>query len=196
MKIHIMGASCAGSTTLGNALSRKYSIPYFDTDDFFWERSEVPYTVRRDASVRSRMLQEAISQTENYIVGGSLVSWGEQWPSMFDLVVFLHVPKEIRMQRLVNRELERYGDIIYTDPERSRLFREFYDWASKYDERDFSGRNIRVHEQWLSKVSCRVVEITGDTTVEERMRQLEEIMGERGIKTKSCGAAWIKHIAG
>ncbi|WP_342086138.1 shikimate kinase [Dyadobacter sp. OTU695] len=182
MKVHIMGASCAGSTTLGNALARKYGIPYFDTDDFFWEWSKVPYTIRRDAAVRSRMLQEAISQTGNYIVGGSLISWGEQWLSMFDLVVFLHVPKEIRMQRLVNRELERYGDIVYTDPDRSRLFREFYEWASKYDERDFSGRNIRVHEEWLSKVSCRIVEIRGDTTVEERMRELEEAFASPGAR--------------
>jgi len=169
MKIHIMGASCAGSTTLGNALSEKLGIPYFDTDDFFWERSEVPYTVRRDALTRSRMLREAISRVDSYIVGGSLISWGEQWLSTFDLVVFLHVPKEIRMQRLVNRELERYGDIIYKDPERSRLFKEFYDWASRYDDRDFTGRNIGVHEEWLSKVSCQVVAIRGDTTVEERL---------------------------
>lgn len=180
MKIHIMGASCAGSTTLGNALSEKLGIPYFDTDDFFWERSDVPYTVRRDAPTRSRMLQEAISRVDSYIVGGSLISWGEEWLSMFDLVVFLHVPKEIRMQRLVNRELERYGDIIYTDPERSRLFREFYDWASKYDDRDFTGRNVRVHEEWLSKVSCRVVEIRGDTSVGERVGRLGELISVAG----------------
>ncbi len=173
-----MGASCAGSTTLGNALSEKLGMRYFDTDDFFWERSDVPYTVRRDAPTRSGMLQEAISRTDDYIIGGSLISWGEQWLSMFDLVVFLYVPKEIRMQRLVNRELERYGDIIYTDPERSHLFREFYEWASKYDDRDFTGRNIRVHEEWLNKVSCRVIEIRGDTTVEERVRQLKATVGE------------------
>ncbi|MBO9615122.1 MAG: adenylate kinase [Dyadobacter sp.] len=176
MKIHIMGASCAGSTTLGNALSVELKIPYFDTDDFFWERSEVPYTVRRDAPTRSRMLQEAISKNNSYIVGGSLISWGDEWLSLFDLVVFLYVPKEIRMQRLVNREIERYGNIIYTDPERSRLFREFYDWASKYDDRDFSGRNIEVHEEWLMKVKSRVVEIRGDTTVAERVGKMKRLI--------------------
>lgn len=176
MKIHIMGASCAGSTTLGNALSARLKIPYFDTDDFFWERSAVPYTVRRDAPTRSRMLQEAISRNDSYIIGGSLISWGDEWLSMFDLVVFLYVPNEIRMQRLVDREIERYGDTIYTDPVRSRLFREFYDWASKYDDRDFAGRNVEIHEQWLGKVSGRVVEIRGDTTVAERIEQVERLV--------------------
>lgn len=173
MKIHIMGASCAGSTTLGNALSRKWGIPYFDTDDFFWERTQVPYTVRRDAPTRSGMLLEAVSRVDDWIVGGSLISWGEQWLSAFDLVVFLYVPQEVRMERLVQRELERYGDIIYTDPERSHLFRKFYDWASKYDDRDFTGRNVGVHEEWLSKLSCPVVEIRGDTTVAERVEAID-----------------------
>lgn len=178
MKIHIMGASCAGSTTLGNALSARLQIPYFDTDDFFWERSDVPYTVRRDAPTRSRMLQEAVSKGDSYIIGGSLISWGEEWLSMFDLVVFLYVPKEVRMQRLVNREIERYGDIIYTDPVRSRLFREFYDWASKYDDRDFTGRNVGIHEDWLASVKSRVVEIRGDTRVAERVEKVVAMMDE------------------
>ena len=178
MKIHIMGASCAGSTTLGNALSARLKIPYFDTDDFFWERSDVPYTVRRDVPTRSRMLQEAVSKSDSYMIGGSLISWGEEWLSMFDLVVFLYVPKEVRMQRLVNREIERYGDIIYTDPVRSRLFREFYDWASKYDDRDFTGRNVRIHEDWLTKVKSRVVEFRGDTTVAERVEKVVSVIDE------------------
>lgn len=178
MKIHIMGASCAGSTTLGNALSEKSGVPYFDTDEFFWEKSEVPYTMRRDALMRSKMLQEAILTSDECIVGGSLISWGEHWLSTFDLVVFLYVPKEIRMGRLVQRELERYGDIIFTDPERSRLFRKFYDWASKYDDRDFTGRNVGIHEEWLSKVSCRIIEIRGDTTVKERIQKVETVWME------------------
>lgn len=36
MKIHITGASSAGSTTLGSELTTVLSCPYFDTDDYFW----------------------------------------------------------------------------------------------------------------------------------------------------------------
>ncbi|WP_293785180.1 AAA family ATPase [uncultured Pedobacter sp.] len=137
MKIHILGASCAGTTTLGEALSARLNIPYFDTDHFFWEKSAVPYTVKRNPILRNQMLKDELSQTESYIVGGSLVSWGEEWKQMFDLAVFLYLPKEIRMERLVKREVERYGNNIYDDPQRHQLFLEFIDWASKYDDRSF-----------------------------------------------------------
>lgn len=172
MKIHILGASCAGSTTLGEALSAALNIPYFDTDRFFWEKSVVPYTVKREAQVRNGLLKDELRKSENYIVGGSLVSWGEEWKQMFDLVVFLYLPKEIRLERLVKREIERYGNNIYDDPQRHKLFLEFIDWASKYDDRSFTGRNIGIHENWLASVNCPVIKIEGDTTVAERLSRI------------------------
>lgn len=176
MKIHILGASCAGSTTLGEALSARLNIPYFDTDSFFWEKSAIPYTVKRDPALRNQMLKDAISQTENYIVGGSLVSWGGEWKQLFNLAVFLYLPKEIRMERLVKREIERYGNNIYDDPQRHKLFLEFINWASKYDDRSFTGRNIGIHENWLEGVNCPVIKIEGDTTVAERLMRVIDVV--------------------
>lgn len=172
MKIHILGASCAGTTTLGEALSARLNIPYFDTDRFFWEKSAVPYTVKRDPKLRNQMLKNELNQTESYIVGGSLVSWGDEWKQMFNLAVFLYLPKEIRMERLVKREIKRYGNDIYDDPQRHKLFLEFMDWASKYDDRSFTGRNIGIHETWLASVKCPVMKIEGDTTVAERLERI------------------------
>ncbi|MDT3404626.1 shikimate kinase [Mucilaginibacter terrae] len=169
MKIHIVGASCAGSTTLGNALSAQTGLPYFDTDFYFWEPSEIPFTIKRDRDARITMLRDAVALHPNHIIGGSLVSWGNEWLAAFDLVVFLYVPPEIRIQRLKNRELERYGDIIYTDPERISAYQKFLEWAEAYDTNAPTGRSLHVHEAWLSRVTCPVLEIRGDTTVAERV---------------------------
>lgn len=57
MKILIMGASCAGSTTLGTALGKQLGFPYFDTDAYFWEASEIPYTVKRSPEQRNAVLK-------------------------------------------------------------------------------------------------------------------------------------------
>jgi adenylate kinase family enzyme len=94
MKIHIMGASCAGSTTLGNALAQRLNYPYFDTDHFFWEQTDPPFTVKRDWDERIQMLKQSLANDSNHIVGGSLVNWGDEWLTAFDLLVFLYVPPE------------------------------------------------------------------------------------------------------
>ncbi|MES2062713.1 MAG: adenylate kinase [Bacteroidota bacterium] len=170
MKIHVMGASCAGSTTLGKALAQHLNYSYFDTDEYFWLPSAVPYTVKREAADRIAMLRNDCQATPNAIVGGSLVSWGEEWLTMFDLVVFLHIPHDVRMQRLHSREVERYGDLIFTDPFRADQYKKFTNWAKGYDDNTTNGRNLAVHQLWLSNVTCPILKIEGDTTVTERIK--------------------------
>jgi adenylate kinase family enzyme len=169
MKVHIMGASCAGSTTLGNALSAKTGFPYFDTDQYFWEPSAIPFTIKRNPKKRINMLNEDIALHDHYIIGGSLVNWGNDWLTAFNLIVFLYVPPQIRMQRLKDREFERYGHVIYTDPARIKEYQRFLEWAEAYDTNAISGRTLQVHEDWLSRVDCPVLRITGDTSIQERI---------------------------
>lgn len=176
MKIHIMGASCAGSTTLGNALAEKLNYTYLDTDTYFFEPSEIPYAVKRPLEERTRLLRAAFDAKENVIVGGSLVSWGPEWLTMFDLVVFLYLPHAIRMERLHNREVERYSDKIFTDPYRAAKYQQFTAWAKGYDDNSTDGRNLGVHQVWLGKLNCPIIKIEGDTTVEERVEKVLEKM--------------------
>lgn len=42
--IHILGASGSGTTTLGMELAKKMGYYHFDTDDFYWEQTDIPYT--------------------------------------------------------------------------------------------------------------------------------------------------------
>ncbi|QXV67244.1 adenylate kinase [Mucilaginibacter sp. 21P] len=169
MKIHIMGASCAGSTTLGKALASRLAYPYFDTDNYFWLPSDIPYTQKREPAERKAMLLADFEENENAIVGGSLVSWDDSWLTKFDLVVFLRIPHGVRMQRLDAREVERYGDQIYTNPVRVQLYKDFREWAKGYDDNTTNGRNLNVHLQWLDRFQCPILKIEGDTTVEERI---------------------------
>lgn len=176
MKINIVGASGSGVTTLGERLSQELAIPYFDSDHYYWEPSDPPFTVRRDPVKRNVMLREDLNHYKDSILGGSFINWGEEWLTAFDLVVFLWIPPSIRIERLKKRELYRYGEIIYTSPERNKLFNEFIDWASGYDSGIARGRTLQAHEDWLKKLTCPVLEISGDTTVESRIDMVMQVI--------------------
>lgn len=110
---------------------------------------------------------------------GNLVQFGiALLMFMFDLVVFLYIPHHIRMQRLHNRELERYGDAIFTDPERAANYQVFIKWATGYDDNTTKGRTLQVHENWLSQVNSPILEIRGDTTVQQRVELVLEKIKE------------------
>ncbi|RRB03943.1 AAA family ATPase [Larkinella rosea] len=172
MRIHIMGASGAGATTLGRHLAQTLNIPYFDSDDFFWIKSEPPYQNRRDPDERNRLCKETLDNHPDCILGGSVSNWGNGWENRFDLVVFLRIPPDIRIERLRKREFERFGDIILTDPERQKTYAEFIEWAAGYDSGTAQGRTLKSHQNWLQKVSCPVLKMEGDTTIAERMERV------------------------
>jgi len=171
MRIHIFGASGSGVTTLGRHLSQQLQYPYFDNDDFFWEKSDPPFTVRRAPELRNKLLSGNLIKTGgNYIVGGSMVSWGDEWLEAFDLAVFLYVPPQVRLDRLKKREYERYGDVIYHDPKRHQQFLGFIDWAASYDDPTSTRRSIGVHLDWMTKLKCELIRIDGVTSVEYRAK--------------------------
>ncbi len=172
MKIHITGASCAGSTTLGLALAQQLGYSYFDTDNYFWQDTPIPFSVRRDPADRNTMLLNDLNQSQNAIVGGSLIDWGTAWREQFDLVVFLYIPREIRMERLKAREVERYGNRIFTDGERAAAYAKYLAWANGYDDNTITGRNLKAQTNWLAELSCHTLEITGDTSLAHRLEQV------------------------
>jgi adenylate kinase family enzyme len=179
MKIHIFGASGSGVTTLGQHLALKLQCPYFDNDDFYWEKSEPPFTIKRLPDERNSLLKSTLAKHENWILGGSMINWGEDLTANFDLIVFLWIPSEIRIERLKKREFERYGDIIFTNPERNKLANDFFEWAADYDnDKGIATRTQKNHEKWLSNRSASILRIEGDFTVEERVRFVIEKMKE------------------
>ncbi len=171
MKLHIFGASGSGVTTLGKALSLNLNIPYFDSDEYFWEISNPPFTIRRNPIDRNNLIKAKLKQSESWILGGSIINWGEDVFPEFDLIVFLWIPPAIRILRLKSRELERYGEVILLDGKRKRLHDEFVKWAEDYDNATgISNRTLKAHEEWLSKKTCPILEMRGDLTIEERIK--------------------------
>ena len=178
MHINIFGASGSGVTTLGKALAAKLNYPYFDGDQYFWLPSDPPFNFRRPPEERNELINQHMAGHNNWILGGSVVSWHNNW--IFDLSVFLYVPNHIRMDRLMKREIERYGDIIHTDKERNKQYNKFIDWASGYDDNSNSGRTLKVHQNWMQGLQKELLIIEGDTTVEQRLEAVLMKINELG----------------
>lgn len=172
MKIHIFGASGSGTTTLGKALHEKLGYRHLDADDYYWEKTDPPFQQKVPLEKRNQRITAAFKAQENCIISGSMVSWGPEWASAFDLYVFLYLPPAIRMQRLYNREIERYGDLLMTDEKIKTESKAFMDWARQYDNGTFQGRSLAIHLDWIKVLDGQVLKIEGDTTVAERVEKL------------------------
>lgn len=166
--ILITGASGTGTTTLADALATELSTTHLEADDFLWLPSNPPYQHLADKTQRGERLLQEMRSRGRAVVAGSVMGWGQPLENGFDLVVFLYLPVELRLERLKRREIKRFGQ---AKPE-------FLGWAAQYDEGGISGRSLARHQEWLSLLTCAVLKLEGDMSVTDRVRQILDAVDE------------------
>ena len=162
MRIHVTGASGSGTSTLGAALASALKGRHFEADDYYWLPTSPPFTEKRAAPERLSLLTNHLNAAETPVLAGSIVGWGPQLEDSFDFIVFLYLDAAVRVERLRQREIARYG---YANPE-------FLEWAAQYDVGPSEGRSLAKHRAWLEARTCPIIEIPGDLSVSERMAAL------------------------
>lgn len=176
LRIHILGASGSGTSTLGRALANKLSIQFFDADDYFWKKTDVPYSQKNRPEKRVQMILAEMNQTEGWVLSGSIVNWGDVFIRLFTQIVFITLPSDIRLQRLRKREQQRYGQRLDVGGDMHQIHKEFMAWAALYDTADESVRSLVRHEKWMEQLECPVIRIESlkpvDELVDDVIRQM------------------------
>jgi len=176
-KIHIFGASGSGTTRLGRLLAKRLKIPHFDTDDYFWIETEIPFTEKREVNERVGLLRTDLLEHSSWVLSGSLCGWGDSAIPMFTLVVFLWIPHELRMERLRAREINRYGlEAISPGGWFCENHREFMAWAAEYDSAGTNMRSRALHEEWVSKLPCKTIKLERPLPVHELAVSVEKAL--------------------
>ncbi|MEK3904022.1 AAA family ATPase [Paenibacillus sp. FSL R7-0179] len=165
-RIHIMGASGAGTSTLGKALAARLPYVQLDSDDYFWEQK---YSRPSDVTERLSRLRADMAQHEPWILSGAVCGWGDSLRDTFDLVIFLWIPEQVRLDRLRAREYERYGDEGLPGGDKYEDVQEFMAWAAQYDTAGPEVRSRTLHEDWMAGINGDLLRLEGDFTVEERV---------------------------
>lgn len=161
LKVHIVGASGSGTTTLARALAPALAATALDSDDYFWLPTQPPFHARRDRALRNQLIMADLERYPRAILSGAIIDWGDDLEHAFDLVVFLSLPHDLRVRRLRDRELTRYGHVNEA----------FIAWAAGYDDDPPTSptRNRRRQHEWLSERRCPVLRLEDDLTVADRV---------------------------
>lgn len=159
--IHIFGASGSGTTTLSRAISETWGHTHFDSDDYFWLPTDPMYKTKRESSERQKLLSTDIAKANKCVITGSLCGWGDIFIPIFELVIFVDTPTEIRIERLKERERLQFGDRILPGGDMYENHNEFIEWAARYDTVGFEQRSRVVHIEWLKTVTCLVINVDG-----------------------------------
>lgn len=159
--IIVFGASGSGTTTRGRELACVLGFKHLDIDDYFWQKTDVPFTVVRPREERQAMLLKDLHTYPRFVLSGSAVKWDEPFLPFLDLAVFVLTPTEVRIERLHKRERERFKARILEGGDMYHNHLEFLQWAEGYDAGDLTMRSRAMHEQWIKNCPCPVLNVDG-----------------------------------
>ena len=180
-RIHITGASGTGTSTLARALATRLASQAFDTDDFYWTPSDPPFQNVRPVSDRLRLMDEMFLSRGDWVLSGSLHSWGKPVMTHVTHVVFLTLDPAIRLARLRQRERQRFGARIAPGGDMEGAYRGFLDWAMSYDDEGSSSRSRAAHEAWLQTLPQPVLRLDSGVPVDDLAgRVAAELDAKRG----------------
>ena len=170
-RIHILKTSGSRTTTVERALAERLQCPHFETDDYCWVPTDPPYTKQRERTERQQLLMDDVTVHDAWVVSGSLCGWGDVAIPFFELVVFLSIPQDIRMERLYRRVHRRFGTRILPGGDMYESSQAFLARAASYDEGGYI-RSRQLHEEWLGTLPCPILCFEGEYTIEEQLAVL------------------------
>jgi len=158
--INIFGASGSGSTTLARAVSKEFGFHHIDTDDAIWEKTDPPFTKRKSSNESLDYCNKELSIYHKNVISGSIIGFGESLKSHVDLFIYMNLPLETRINRIKQREQNRFKERVLPGGDLYAQHLEFLDWVSQYEILDENVRSHKQHMKWLEDVNVPVIIIT------------------------------------
>ena len=171
--IMIIGPSGSGKTSLGKMVADKLGYPYFDVDDYIWRRdTEKPYTVMYSREEKINRLSKDISPYEHFVMAGSMSSFHYAFDDKFDMMVFLYAEPAVRIQRVHERAVERFGERVLEGGDLYESHLRFLDDNRRYEKN--GSPNLNEQREWMNSMSCMKIELDGKVDLESNSNIIVE----------------------
>lgn len=161
--ILICGLNGTGKSTLGKALAEQLHFHFIDNEDLYFPKTDPFYTY---ASPRARdevetLLFREIKAHEHFVFASVKGDYGEAICSFFQYAVLIHVPREIRIERVKNRSFQKFGDRMLPGGDLYEQEQHFFDFVQSKPENSV--------EEWLRTLTCPVLRVDGTRPVEDNV---------------------------
>ena len=86
----------------------------------------------------------------------------------YALVVYLDVPLDMRMKRIRQRAIDKFGDRVLLGGDMYEQEESFFAYAEK--------RTPEKIEKWLKTLSCRVIRLDGTKPIQENIELIKSLL--------------------
>jgi adenylate kinase family enzyme len=132
VKIHIIGGSGSGKTTISQRLADKYNLPLLELDEIYWNDGN--YNIKRPKYERNRLLNSFL-KNDRWIIEGVYYKWLDDSFNDSDYIFILDVNRHLRNYRICKRFFVRKFNKTHKSESISSLI-ELILWNNKFDKKN------------------------------------------------------------
>lgn len=151
--IIVFGANGSGKTTLARELARRLNYKFMDMEDYYFEETEIPYTVKRSHEDCIQRMLADMGKHQCFVLAAVTGDLGDTIPLFYDCAVFVSAPPELRLERVKQRSYARYGERVRHGGDMYEQEQRFYEFVAT--------RPLSKIEEWASTLTCPVIPVDG-----------------------------------
>lgn len=162
--VFILGLNGAGKTTLGRALAEKLGWLRMDVEDYYFPDMTVPYANARSREEVEQLMLADIRANGHFVLSSVSADLCDEIRAYCALAVWLRVPKSVRMSRIEQRELARFGARVLPGGDMYEQQLRFHEYAGKRDE--------SVVSRAIETLNCPVLTLNAAQPIEHSVQQI------------------------
>lgn len=164
--VAIVGGNGSGKTTIGKELANSLGYKHMDVEDYYFKPSVIPYTNSRTKDEVQKLLLSDIQKYRKFILSSVNCDYGEEINALYNYVIYIHVPLDIRIDRVKQRSFNKFGTRILEGGD-------MYDQEQKFFK-FVASRTMDKTDLWLQSVTCPIIHIDGTNSVENNIKIIKD----------------------
>ena len=162
--IIIMGLNGCGKSTVCRELAQRLGYKRIDVEDYYFLDSQIPYTVSRTYEEVQQMIIEDINKYKNYVFCSVNCNWDSKITDTFQLAVLLSAPLEVRMERIKQREITRFGERVLEGGDMYESQKRFHTFVAS--------RSAESIKEVANTLNCPVMEMDATLSIDEIVKRI------------------------
>ena len=135
-----------------------------DIEDYYFEDAEIPYSKSRSRKEVMLLMEQDVIKYPNFIISAVNADLGEKINSLYECVIYIQVPLDIRLNRVKQRAFDKFGDRVLVGGDMYEQEQGFFDFVVN--------KTMGKTDEWLKCLSCPIIYIDGTNPIDETIRLL------------------------
>ena len=160
----VCGCNGSGKSTLGRELALALGYTFIDIEDcFFPDRgAKDPYESPLSRADAQSILLERAKRSRHFVLACVKGDYGAELLPLYRWAVYISVPEEIRLWRLRERSLQKFGARALPGGDLYARENAFFKAAAARTEEEV--------QSWLGALHCPVIAVDGTAAPKENVR--------------------------